>query len=205
MSILEWMHRLLPWPRVGGPLWMEPLTSGLLLSMALLCLLYAWRVRQSPLIYRGLLQRFYYSQAGLLLALGLDKHWGLLDQLTSYCRLWAIDEGWYYTRHAFQLDVIIGILLTSLLLLGLAGWWFRPILRQQWLPLVGALGLLAYVAIRAVSLHDVDALLANRVWGLPRDWLFELGGSLFLFCALTLAFAAQQRSSKRWRRPVSSA
>lgn len=205
MSIAEFLHRVLPWSSVVGPLWIGPLTSGLLLSMALLCLVYAWQVRRSPATYRGSLQRFYYSQAFLLCALGLDRQWGLLDWLTRYCRLWAMNEGWYYTRQAFQLDVIVGILLASVLLLGLACWCFRPILRHHWLPLVGALGLLTYVAIRAISLHDVDALLAARVWGVQRDWLLELGGSLFLFCALTLAFSAQQRSSRRWRRSGSSA
>jgi len=204
MSIFEWMHRLLPWSSVVGPLWIGPLTSGLLLSTALLCVIYAWQVRRSPPTYRGALQRFYYSQTCLLLALGLDKQWGLLDRLTSYYRSWALNQGWYSTRHAFQVDVIVGILLVSVLLLGVACWCFRIILRHQWLPLVGALGLLAYVAIRAVSLHDVDALLADRVWGVRRDWLFELGGSLFLFCALILAFSVQQRSSNRWRRLGSS-
>lgn len=205
MSISEWIHRLLSWSSMAGPLWIGPLTSGLLLSMALLCLVYAWQVRRSLPTYRGSLQRFYYSQACLLLALGLDKQWGLLDRLTGYYRSWALNGGWYSTRHAFQVDIIVGILLVSVLLLGVACWCFRPILRHQWLPLVGALGLLAYVAIRAVSLHDVDALLADRLWGLRRDWLFELGGSLFLLCALTLAFSVQQRSSNRRRRLVSSA
>ena len=47
----------------------------------------------------------------------------------------------------------------------------------------------------------LNALLAARVWGLRRDWLVELGGSLFLLCALTLAFSVQQRRSRHWRSP----
>lgn len=178
-----------------------PFTSGLLLSTALLSLLYAWQARRSPATYRRPLQLFYYSQACLLLFLSLDKQWGLLHRLTSYSRIIAMRDGWYYSRHSLQVELIVVMIVAGLLLLGVASWCFRAILRQQWLPLLSAIGLLTYVVIRAISLHDIDALLAARVWGLRRDWLVELGGSLFLLCALTLAFSVQQRRSRHWRSP----
>lgn len=195
MSIFEFIQRTLPWSRMTGPLTLTPLTSGLLLSLALLSGVYGWQVRHSP--RRRALQRFYYSQALLLLTLGLDKQWGLLDQLTSYNRMRALRDGWYSTRHTFQLDLIIGILLASLLLFGVACWCFRTILRYHWLPLVGALGLLAFVTVRAVSFHNVDSLMADRIWGVRLDGLYELGSGLFLLGTLTLAFFAQQKRDQR--------
>lgn len=193
MSISEFIHRLLPWSTLRNPLWIAPITTGLFVGMALLCVVYAWQSSRRTSAYRGVLQLFYYSQALLLLGLGLDKQLGLLSWLTSYSRLVAMRDGWYYTRRSFQLDLIIGATIAGVLLLGVACWCFRAILRLHWLPLVSAVGLLTYVAIRAVSLHDVDALLADRVWGVRWDWLCEVGGSVFLFCTLTGAFVTQRR------------
>lgn len=193
MSIFEFIHRLLPWATLRNPLWNAPITTVLFVGMALLCIIYGWQSSQRTWAHRGPLQLFYYGQALLLLGLGLDKQLGLLPWLTSYSRLMAMRDGWYYTRRSFQLDLIIGATIAGLLLLGVACWCFRAILRFHWLPLVSAVGLLTYVAIRAVSLHDVDAVLADRVWGVRWDWLCEVGGSVFLFCTLTGAFMTQRR------------
>ena len=193
MSIFEFMQRVLPWSTLRNPLWGAPLTTALFISMALLCLVYGWQSSQRTSIHRRPLQLFYYSQALLLVALGVDKQIGLLNWLTGYSRLVALRDGWYYTRRPFQLEIIVGFTIAGLLLLVMAGWYFRAILPIHWLPLLGAVGLLTYVAIRAVSFHDVDALLATRVWGIRRDWLYEVGGSVFQFGALTLSFMIQRR------------
>lgn len=184
---------MLPWSTLRNPFWVASITTAFFVSMALLCVIYGWQSGQRAVAHRWSLQRFYYSQALLLVGLGIDKQVGLLNWLTSYSRLIAMRDGWYYTRRPFQLELIIGFTIAGLLLLGVAGWCFRTILYTHWLPLVSAIGLLMYVAIRAVSLHDVDALLAARVWGMRWDTLGEIGGSLFLFCTLTLAFGMQRR------------
>lgn len=193
MSIFEFMHRLLPWTSLVTPTRVDALTSGLLLLMTILCLLYTWQVRQRASVHQRSLQRFYATQALLLLGLSMDKQWGVLAWLTNYSRFWAMREGWYYSRRPLQFDLIVGIIGAGLLLFGLACWYFRAILRQHWLPLLGAIGLLTYVAVRAVSLHAVDAMLADRVLGVRLDLLLELGGGIFLFCMLNLAFYWQQR------------
>lgn len=163
----------------------------------MLCVSYALRLHYSTSAQRRQLQVFYGGQALLLLLLGLNREWGLLNTLTSYSRLTAMREGWYNLRRLAQVDLIIGLGVAALLMLLLAGWCFRPILRQQWLPLLLAIGLLTYVAIRTVSLHAVDAIILDRVLGIPWDWLIELSGSALLVGALTLAFYRQQRAGQR--------
>lgn len=195
ISIFEFMQRVLPWSTLRTPFWITLITTAIFVSMAIFCMIYGWQSRQRAPVHRGSLQLFYYSQALLLVGLGIDKQVGLLNWLTGYSRLIAMRDGWYYTRRPFQLDLIIGLTIAGLLLLAVACWSFRAILHTHWLSLVGAVGLLTYVAIRAVSFHDVDALLAARVWGLRWDWLCEVGGSVFLFGALTLAFMMQRRST----------
>ncbi|MCE7988821.1 MAG: hypothetical protein DYG89_47305 [Caldilinea sp. CFX5] len=180
--------------------WVQPATVMLALGGALLCLSYGMRLRHSSHHsssgQRGSLQSFYGGQALFLLLLGINREWGLLTALTAYSRLIAIREGWYNTRRLAQFDLIVGLGVAALLVLLLAGWYFRPILRQHWLPLVAAIGLLTYVAIRTISLHAVDALILDQVLGIPWDWLIELGGTALLVATLTLAFYRQQRMAK---------
>lgn len=133
----------------------------------------------------------------LLLVLGMNKQLGLLIALTAYSRLMAMREGWYNTRRLAQLDLIWGLGAVAFFSLVLIGWYFRPILRQHWLPLVTAMGLLTYVAIRTVSYHAVDAIILDRVLGIPQDWLFELAGVCLLIGTLTLAFYRQQRQESQ--------
>jgi len=161
---------------------------------ALLCFSYVLRLHYSAPIQRRQLQAFYGGQALLLLLLGLNREWGLLNILTSYSRLTAMRAGWYNTRRLAQFDLIVGLGVAALLVLLLTAWYFRPILWRHWLPLVVATGLLTYVAIRTVSLHAVDAIILDRVLGVPWDWIIELSGIVLLIGALTVAFCRQQRA-----------
>lgn len=158
----------------------------------MLCLRYAFWSSHSAPAQRHLYQQFYGGHMVLLLILAMNKQLGFLIALTSYSRLTAIREGWYNTRRLAQLDLIWGLGAAAFFLLVLIGWHFRPILRQHWLPLVTAMGLLTYVAIRTVSYHAVDAIILDRVLGVPWDWLFELTGLCLLIGALTFAFYRQQ-------------
>jgi hypothetical protein len=177
--------------------WVQPVTVVVALGGALLCLSYGLRLRHRSCHrsagQRRPLQFFYGGQALFLLLLGINREWGLLNALTSYSRLMAMREGWYNGRRLAQVDLIVGLGVAALLFLLLTGWYFRPILRHHWLPLLAAIGLLTYVAIRTVSLHAVDAIILDRVLGIPWDWLIELSGIGLLIGTLTLAFYRQWR------------
>jgi hypothetical protein len=172
--------------------WVQPTTVAVALGGALLCSLYGFRLRHSAPGQRWPLQAFYGGQALLLLLLGVNREWGLLNALTSYSRLMAMREGWYNVRRLAQVDLIVGLGVAALLILLLAVWCFRAILSRHWLPLVVAIGLLTYVAIRTVSLHAVDTIILDRVLSIPWDWLIELSGIVLLIGTLTLAFCRQQ-------------
>lgn len=178
--------------------WVQPATVAVALGGALLCLRYGFRLRHSTSGQRQPLQAFYGGQALFLLLLGVNREWGLLNALTSYSRLTAMRAGWYNTRRLAQFNLILGLGVAALLVLLLTAWYFRPILRQHWLPLLTAIGLLTYVAIRTVSLHAVDAIILDRVLGIPWDWLIELSGIVLLVGTLTLAFYRQQRAVKHY-------
>lgn len=171
------------WPRFGEPVWLKPLMVSAFLLVALMCGFYGWRSRFAATQPRTL-QLFYWIQALLLVTLALNKQGGYLNSLTSFGRIIALREGWYSIRHSLQSDLILGIALVGCLLFGWGCWYFRAILRQQWLPLLGAIYLISYTAARAVSLHAVDAFLFTRVRGLQWDAILELGGLLLLFCSL---------------------
>lgn len=172
--------------------WIKPATVAVAWAGALLCCGYVVRLWHHAPGQRRLLQAFYSGQTLLLLLLGLNRQWELLNAFTSYSRLLAMREGWYNTRRLAQFDLIVGLGVVALLLLLLTAWGFRAILRDHWLPLATATGLLTYVAIRTVSLHAVDAIILDRVRGVPLDWLFELSGICALIGSLTFAFNQQQ-------------
>lgn len=158
---------------------------------ALLCCYYIFRLWQPAPGQRRLLQTFYSGQALLLLLLGMNRQWDLLNALTSYSRLTAMREGWYNARRLAQFDLIVGLGVAALLLLLLTAWGFRSILRYHWLPLMTAMGLLTYVGIRTVSLHAVDAIILDRMLGIPLDWIVEWVGVCLLIGTLTVAYRQQ--------------
>lgn len=158
---------------------------------ALLCCFYIVWLDQRASGQRRRLQAFYSGQTVLLLLLGMNRHWDLLNALTSYSRLMAMREGWYNTRRLAQFDLIVGLGVVALLLLLLTAWGFRTILRNHWLPLVAAIGLLTYIGVRTVSLHAVDAIILDRMLGVPLDWIIELVGVCLLISALTVAYRQQ--------------
>jgi len=192
IKIFDQLNFALRLPGVNNAAWSKAFMVSAFLSAASLCILYAYLLQRSAATQRRLLQRFYGGQALLLLGLALNKQTDFLNRLTTAGRIMALREGWYAGRNAVQFDMLVGIAIAGLLLLVLIGWYFRPILRHHWLPLMSAIGLLSYVAMRAISLHAVDAIIAQRVLGLRWDWLFEVGGLFFLMSALALSF--------EWRR-----
>lgn len=176
--------------------WIKTATVIVAWGGALLCLIYVLRLHSNTPARRRQLQAFYGGQALLLLLLGLNRKWELLNAFTSYSRLTAMREGWYNTRRLAQFDLIVSLGVAALLILLLTAWSFRPILRRHGVPLLVAIGLLTYVGIRTVSLHAVDAIILDRVLGVPWDWLIELAGICLLLGTLILAFHWQQRTVK---------
>ena len=112
----------------------------------------------------GTERRVWLALAIVLLLLGINKQIDLQTLLTVLGRAEARQEGWYGDRRVVQREVIVAVLLAAsavgitLALLGRqAGGWAV-------IAVMNTTALVAFVMVRAASLHGVDALLA-RGWG----------------------------------------
>jgi hypothetical protein len=111
----------------------------------------------------------------MLLLLGINKQLDLQSLLTELGRIAARDQGWYEGRRAVQVAFIL--LLVAAGAWGLRALWLfsRGHLAQLRLALIGALGLVCFVAIRAASFHHVDLLIGTEIAGIDLNAWLENG------------------------------
>lgn len=117
--------------------------------------------------------------AGLALARGIHFS-GWLDGLARQF-LWA--KGWYYDRRPYQRAIVAALLIGSfgaaLALIVLRHRHGLP--RSLTLGCVGAVGLVAYLLVRAVSYHNIDSLLYRRsLEDVEFSLVFEFLGAAFI-------------------------
>ncbi len=105
---------------------------------------------------------FWIGLAAVLLALGLLKGFDVEQWAARQGRDVAYDQGWYEQRRGYQ-EMVIGVIAVLDALAFVFGFftWAR-----RWmflvLPLVVLVGLVGFVSIRAISLHQIDAVLYRR-------------------------------------------
>ena len=144
--------------------------------------------------------RFYATQALLLLGLGIVRQTGLLHWFTEVGRSIAWEEGWYATRWLVQRQLVRGGFYGGMLLLLLLIWLNRHALHRHGATLLGVAFLLSFVAVRAISLHNIDAWLSRRYMGIPMNTLLEVGALLWIGLSLWLASGSHYYLvSCRWR------
>jgi hypothetical protein len=116
------------------------------------------------------------SIAILFLALGINKLLNLMTALTMLGRAVAYLQGWYERRQSVQV-VLIGLVAVLCVLAAIALLiWMRRVLIPTWFALIGTTMTLAFVLIRAISYHDIDRFLSERIFGLPWNRVIEIGG-----------------------------
>ena len=126
---------------------------------------------------------FWAAIAILLVILFVNRLFNLQALLTIAARCAAESEGWYGGRRPIQILLIIAAAAVAGLFLMLA-----LLRRKNWderLALAGMTALIAFVAVRSVSLHGVDAYLRLKIFGLNFNGLTE-GAALapVLFAAI---------------------
>jgi hypothetical protein len=129
-----------------------------------------------------------------LVALGVNKQLDLQTALTELGRILAVDEGWYAERHHVQKAFIIAVALTAAALAAGALVMMRRTPLATHLSIVGALGLVAFVVIRASSFHHVDVLIRSSWFGVKANWAIEMG------CLLIVIAGASWRARLLRRR-----
>jgi len=120
--------------------------------------------------------RVWQGIAALFFVLCVSKQLGLETALTDASRNLALSEGWYKQRQGVQLAFILVVatscILAEIILLTRA--------RNSPLPtlfaLMGATFVVAYLLVRAVSLHPVDQFIGERILGLRLNWLLQMFG-----------------------------
>ena len=133
-----------------------------------------------------------------MLLLAINKQQDLLGLLTALGRSNAWGGDWYMVRGSIQAEIIAGIVLLLGLFFASVVWFLRPLPRLMWLALTSFIFLTGFAAIRAVSLHGIDAFLYTAVAGIYLNWVFELGGiGLIASAAIVTLWRAGQ-----WRRPT---
>ncbi len=132
-------------------------------------------------------ERFFWGMLTLtMLVLGINKELDLQTLFTATGRCFSQLQDWYDQRRAFQWNFILGLLVASILFIGLVLWLMRGRLRRNGVAILGLAFVTAFVAVRAVGFHHFDALIDTQVRDIRYNVLFELSG-LFAIAGNALA------------------
>ena len=131
--------------------------------------------------------RFWNIIALAAVILAANKLFNLQHAITQGLRQYAREGGWYVGRRIYQKMVILGIAELSIVALAALAWWQR---RRPWPARIALLLLailVAFTAVRMVSLSPVDRYLGQELTGIRRHVWIELAA----IATLTLAAARQ--------------
>jgi hypothetical protein len=141
---------------------------------------------------------FWFVSAAVLAAVGIARAGKLGAMITRAGRDRARAEGWYAGRHDLQVIVIAALGVVWLGGVGVMVWRTRRQHRHCLPVAVAVIGLLTFLAVRLVSLHQVDRLFGRRAHGVRLGSLAELGGTaLVAVLALVAAATAPRRGRSR--------
>jgi hypothetical protein len=172
-------------PKIGDPSFAGWFTVVSYYLCAALSLTQAWKAWPQM---EATARRFRIAVTVVVLVLGISKHLNLPGAITEFGRLVTYQMGGYATRRWLQVVILLFVTLGVVLLV-------RSCVRRQAFLLIrkhGAAELicLAYLSclavLRAISLHEIGALLSADVFGVRVNWLVELGGIYALIVILLL-------------------
>jgi hypothetical protein len=148
---------------------------------ATLCVGAAWSERRGatrigPASFHSVGSICWWIVASVLFVLGLNRLLDLPNVLTDGVRSLAQAHQWYELRRSYQLGMIVAIALAGVIGSLSFIWLFRRASARYHVAVVGLWFLLAFVAIRSTSFHNVDAIIGIRFLGLKLNWIFEMVG-----------------------------
>lgn len=124
-----------------------------------LCLLAGRRQDPSD---RGVWAPFWPMTGAVLMAMAVGRAGGIAEWIADLARSEARGDGWYETRRRYQ-AIVVGAIGSVWVISVFTACWRIPERRRRYLPMmVVVMTIGAYVAIRMVSLHQVDSLLYRR-------------------------------------------
>lgn len=141
-------------------------------------------------------RRFQMGMTTVVIFLGLSKHFNLPGAVTEIGRFLAKAIGGYESRRWPQavLLLLIGFVLAWLVRWSVHHPRFRVVWQHRAPEIIGLGYLCGLFVLRAVSLHQMGALLAIEVFGLRLNWLVELSG-IYALIAIVL-FRLRMRTER---------
>lgn len=160
-----------------------------MLIYALSALVAGWVAIAAPFPRRSRhRERFFWTLLAIgLVLLTINKQLDLQSFMTAIARCIALAEGWYDQRRTMQSVFILVFALTGFLLGLYFLWLLRGTMKRSALPLFGAVLVICFVLIRAVSFHAIDKLIHLTLpsWGsaVSVNFLLEIPGPLIILAS----------------------
>ena len=129
--------------------------------------------------------RFWKTVTILLVVFGMTELLDIQLFLTHVVRQISKAYGWYHQRAPFQKGVVWISIVMAFAAFVYISILFRRILWKKVPALFGIVFLCGFIAVRAVSYHQVDSFLNDQVGGIQLNWIFELI-ALFSICITAL-------------------
>lgn len=138
-----------------------------------------WAVREMRHPERDRLEwwpRYWWIAVAILVTMAILRGGGITDAISDFGRTHARSGGWYDARRLFQALAVL--LLTTAWFVGVVlAVWRVPPRRRRYLPhVIGLSAIVAFAAIRMISLHQVDTVLyRTEIAGVRIVAFVELG------------------------------
>jgi hypothetical protein len=133
----------------------------------------------------------WWSFVVILVALGINKQLDLQTALTEIDRILAREEGWYGERRIVQAAFLGSVAAISIVGIANVVWLTRKLPIATRVAVVGGVGVVTFVVVRAASFHHVDVLIGHRLFGLKVNWVLEIGSiSMILIATYFRSFGA---------------
>lgn len=118
----------------------------------------------------------------LLLLLGLNKFLYVENCITQWFSLLAHNNGWYEARRGLQAEFILIGMFILLSLLAAAIYMLNGLSKALQSAVAAFVLLLLLVAVRTISLHQIDALIFTDILGIGFgiNWIIELACNLWI-------------------------
>ena len=144
---------------------------------------------------------FWLLTAAIFLVMAIGRAADLGDLLTRLGRDQAYAQGWYANRRKIQAIVVVGIGAVWVITVA-AALWRVPARQRRYLPAaLAVLTLMCFVAVRTISLHQIDTLMYRRSWASAQlGTVGEL--ALLVIAVVVTAWPPPLGTSVGYRRPA---
>ena len=140
----------------------------------------------------GQARGFWIVVAAAMGFLAVNKQLDLQSALTALGHCLAVAQGWYEDRRPVQVAFIAALLAAAPVVLWLAARMLRGRLRANGVALAGLVFVGAFVLVRAVGFHCMDALIDLRWQGVRVNWVLEWTGPLLVAANAVWLLARRQ-------------